>query len=294
MQISRRQLGRFSLAMPAFWLASAASALACHDCEDDPCCYGDRPAPPSPPPPPPPPEPEPDPQQGGGFSTGPADPGSGVDPLNDSTGGRMWDDGSILQLASSDPTRNMSDSGWANIFDVSNPQNSCLISDYDSLAPDAHDATQAEPAETSFWDAKWFSFTASANLGEGTNGAVQTDLELGNRYGTLWVPVAEGGVVEGGFYYTFGSEISKDPNATPGTMDPYGAFGAYFGKPGGAEFFVQSELTNAAPNLEFGVRAGIGELSVGVDAGPMVESGGRALENLQNNLYDYTQLMSGF
>jgi hypothetical protein len=67
----------------------------------------------------------------------------------------------------------------------------------------------------------------------------------------------------------------------------YSAVGVYVGAPSGLEVFGQTEISTDAPNIEFGARAGIGELSVGVDAGPMVDSGGRALENIESNLYDF-------
>ena len=77
-------------------------------------------------------------------------------------------------------------------------------------------------------------------------------------YITLWVPVTE----LNGFYSTNGY----------GPEGYYNAMGAYFGVKG-VELFGQSELTTQAPNIEVRVRAGPAELSLSIDAGPMVESG---------------------
>jgi hypothetical protein len=205
---------------------------------------------------------------GGGFSNGPAEPGAGIDPVNDSTGGRMSEVPGV-QLATNDPTRDMTDTGWGNIFDVSNPENSCLVSGANDLAADAHAATEVTPDEFSFWSDKWFNFSASFVIGDSANGAVQTDVEMTKGYVTAWVPV-EG---EGGVFYTQDTD--------------YSAAGVYAGLPNEAEIFGQTELSTPAPNIEFGVRIGPGELTLGVDAGPMVESGGRALENIERNLYDF-------
>lgn len=175
----------------------------------------------------------------------------------------------------------------------------------DAAGSDADDGSEPPtPSPTSLWDEKWFNVHFNAVLGD-PSGALQTDSELGNGYGTLWVPVAEGGVVEGGFYYTGGREstsdtaadrdgLTADSNLRANTTQPYGAFGAYFGRPGAAEFFVQSEITGAAPNVQVGARAGVGEMSISVDAAPLVDIGAKAQENLERNLYDYTQFMSEF
>jgi hypothetical protein len=248
------------------------------DDDDDDDDYYPPPAPPAPPENPAPPEGGDNSgdnggqDDGSGFSTGPADPGTGDDPINDATGGRN-SSGTDLQLATSDPTRE-TDSTWGTIFGTQSSENSCLCSsETDSFSPDVHDATEAPTDESSFWSDSWFNFSHSFVIGDPSNGMIQTDVELGSAYGTVWMPV-EG---EGGVFVTEG--ITNEGN--------YTAVGAYLGLPSEAEVFGQTELSNPAPNIEFGARLGGAEFSVGVDASPMVESGGRALENLEQNLYEF-------
>jgi hypothetical protein len=182
----------------------------------------------------------------------------------------MWD-GTSIQLATGDPTRDLGDTGWSNIFDPSNPENSCLMSSDSDIAEDTHDSTEATPAEISIWDEKWFNFKGEASI---SAGPLETDPELGSIKVTEEVPVSEGG----GFYATQGVGSNGEISSS---------IGAYVGIKGELDATMETDLNQPAPNLEFGMRAGPGSLSVGVDAAPLIDIGARWQENVENNLYDF-------
>jgi hypothetical protein len=164
-----------------------------------------------------------------------------------------------------------------------------LVSDVRSAFEELYARFSTPPdTEPSFWTEKWFNFKLQSAWGDSANGMVQTSSSsslidpIGSAdsgYITLWVPVTE----LNGFYSTNGY----------GPEGYYNAMGAYFGVKG-VELFGQSELTTQAPNIEVRVRAGPAELRLSIDAGPMVESGGRVLENLELNMYDYETMMQNF
>jgi hypothetical protein len=131
--------------------------------------------------------------------------------------------------------------------------------------------------EPSFWTDKWFNFDVNVAVGTPNQELQVNGTHLDSLSVTGWIPIAG----EGGVY------------GTASTAGDSGV-GIYFGVSPEVSAFVQTQLSDTAPNVQFGVNAGVGEISVDINAAPMIESGGRALENIERNMYDYTQMMDQF
>ena len=194
--------------------------------------------------------------------------GSG-DVIDEATGDRTLAS-SDVDAATSDPTIDLSGTDWGGLFDTNTSANSCLANDPNGISGDAKESTESEPDQSGFWEASWFNFELDIQIGV-PGGLLTTDPEIGSLTGNVPIPIGP----EGGFYFT------GDNQGTFGV-------GGYIGLPSeGAGLFGQIGETNGVPGIDFGIEVGPAQLSVGVDVGPMIEAGGRALESVERGLYEY-------
>jgi hypothetical protein len=169
--------------------------------------------------------------------------------------------------ACSDPTTDASNTDWAALLgdtsNSANSTNSCLKDDTNGIATETDNATESTGGPQGFFDSQWFEF--HCNPPQIGTPILATTMEWDNISGTVPVPLGP----------TWG---------VYGTADTQGsaALGAFLGV-----LSLQVGLTNTgAPSIDFGVNAGMGQLSCGVDAAPMMEAGGQALYNIEHNLED--------
>jgi hypothetical protein len=134
----------------------------------------------------------------------------------------------------------------------------------------------------------WIQVEPFVGLVQPSNISVETDKELGSGYLTVAVPVVETPLGENGAYITKGIDTAGNN---------YTAVGGYWSLPGTralGEAFVQTEVTNSAPNFQVGMQAGPGAIGVSISAGPAyeaaIDNGGRALQDYTNGLYDYVEI----